>query len=548
MKVTNSKLPCPLCDSSDAYHVYEDGHGYCFSCEGYVAPNNSKETTQPTQQKETKVAKKKFKLPTVFAPINSRGLSKKTTQFYGVGVAGKNQASISKHYYPYYNDEGEHIATKVRITKDKSFPWEGNARESTLFGSQLFPKGSAKYLTVTEGEIDAMSAYQLMGSRWPSVSVKDGAPSALKHCKANYDYIDSFDNVVICFDTDKQGKKAAREVAALFGPKAKVVTFSTPGMKDANDFLVNSNAKEFMSQWWNAEAYSPKDIVNGRDILQRLYDRKKLHHIPGPWDGLNKLTYGFRFTEMWTFGAGSGTGKTQVLRELMHHFLKTTDYKIGGLFLEESVEESGEGMMSLHAGVPFHIPDTKYTDEEYAEAHKAVFETGRVHYLEVFGGDFEHIIQRIRYLVKAMDCKIIFLDHISILVSSMGSDGDERRSLDYIADSLKKITVELDVLLIMVSHTKRQSSTPLEEGGKFSLSDLRGTAGIGQLSNFVVGLERDGQADDREVRNTTTIRVVKNRPFGLTGIATYLYYDINTGRLTEIDPSNEAEEGDEEDV
>jgi hypothetical protein len=35
------------------------------------------------------------------------------------------------------------------------------------------------------------------------------------------------------------------------------------------------------------------------------------------------------------------------------------------------------------------------------------------------------------------------------------------------------------------------------------------------------------------MRNTTTVRVLKNRFAGITGPATYLYYDKTTGRLTE---------------
>ena len=113
--------------------------------------------------------------------------------------------------------------------------------------------------------------------------------------------------------------------------------------------------------------------------------------------------------------------------------------------------------------------------------------------------------------------------------------GDERKMLDEIAHKLNALTVELDIHLCMVAHTKRQAGKPLEEGGTTSLSDIRGTAGIGQLSNIVIGLERNGQADDAIEANTTTIRVVKNRFCGRTGVACQVYYDELTGRLTEID-------------
>ena len=96
--------------------------------------------------------------------------------------------------------------------------------------------------------------------------------------------------------------------------------------------------------------------------------------------------------------------------------------------------------------------------------------------------------------------------------------------------------MEYDVLLIMVSHTKRQTGKPHEEGGRVSLADLRGTAGIGQLSNLVVGFERDGQCEDVVERNTTTVRVIKNRFCGLTGPACRLFYNKDIGRLIEVTP------------
>jgi hypothetical protein len=32
MKILEQHIPCPMCSSSDAYCIYSDGHGYCFSC------------------------------------------------------------------------------------------------------------------------------------------------------------------------------------------------------------------------------------------------------------------------------------------------------------------------------------------------------------------------------------------------------------------------------------------------------------------------------------------------------------------------------------
>jgi twinkle protein len=51
---------------------------------------------------------------------------------------------------------------------------------------------------------------------------------------------------------------------------------------------------------------------------------------------------------------------------------------------------------------------------------------------------------------------------------------------------------------------------------------------------MVIGLERNGQADDPIERNTTNVRVLKNRFCGTTGKAGGLLFDANTGRMNEI--------------
>ena len=81
---------------------------------------------------------------------------------------------------------------------------------------QLFNGG--KFVTLTEGEVDAMSVYQMLGSKYPVVSIKNGVASALKDVKKSYTWLDKFDNIVINFDNDEVGREAAYKVAIYFNP------------------------------------------------------------------------------------------------------------------------------------------------------------------------------------------------------------------------------------------------------------------------------------------------------------------------------------------
>ena len=128
------------------------------------------------------------------------------------------------------------------------------------------------------------------------------------------------------------------------------------------------------------------------------------------------------------------------------------------------------------------------------------------------------------------------LDHISILVSSQEGSLDERKTIDACVTKLRTLVQELGITLFMVSHLRRPSNGSHETNStNVSLSDLRGSHSIGQLSDLVIGLERNGQADCIIERHTTYVRVIKNRFSGLTGQCTKLYYDYVTGRITEAE-------------
>ena len=260
-----------------------------------------------------------------------------------------------------------------------------------------------------------------------------------------------------------------------------------------------------------------------------------------PWAGLNELTYGIRFGELVTVTAGSGLGKSQVLREIAWHILQNTSDNVGLMFLEESVKKTGLSLMSLAVDTPLHLPDTiTVSDQQRRSAFDATLGTGRVFLFDHFGStSIDNIVNRVRYLAKGIGCKYIFLDHLSIIVSAQ-ENSDERKAIDEIMTKLRMLVQETNIALIIVSHLKRPSDKGHEEGAATSLAQLRGSASIAQLSDMVIGLERNGQHDDPLVRNTTQCRVLKNRHNGATGPAGCLLYNKITGRMTPTDDISDA--------
>ena len=526
-------LPCPLCSSSDAVSLNADGSAYCFSCQEYMREYNAEqEPTIINRENETK----SFQTQSDFAEIVDRNIKTDTCKKYGVTVKIDSVGNIINHYYPYHDKQGAKIGTKTRFTKLKEFSIQGNTKNSGLFGEHLFTKN--KYIIITEGELDCLSAYQMFKTdkyETPVVSIKNGITSAVKDVKNSLEWLENnFDNVIINFDNDAQGKEGALKVAELFSPgKCKILNLPE-GFKDASDCLTKNKIQAYVKSFWEAKVFAPDGIINANTLFDQITKPTIRSFVQYPFEGLNKITYGIRPAELVTFTAGSGLGKTQVMREIVYHMIKKTKDNVGLLMLEETPVITSKGLMSLEANQRLHLPDVHLSKEEMKTYFDKTVGTGRVFMFDHFGSNsIDNIVSRVRFLAKGLDCKYIIIDHVSIIVSDQ-SHGDERRALDEIMTRLRTLVQETGVAMMVVSHLRRPDGKGHEEGAATSLSQLRGAASIGQLSDIVIGLERDAQNDNPDIRNTTRVRVLKNRFSGMTGPCCNLQYNVDTGRLVEV--------------
>jgi twinkle protein len=519
---------CEHCGSSDGSSLYDDGHQYCHVCHAYTASEGTEFRAQQDVQRQSTTKVFTMKTTGEAKAIVDRGISRETCEYFGV------TQETGKHFYPYFDETGAKVAEKIRSVENKTFSIAGNFNKATLFGQNLFQK-EGKYITIVEGELDALASYQMTGSKWPTVSIRNGASAAVKDCKAQYEYLDSFETIVICFDADEVGQKAAKEVAELFGNKVKIVQH-LKGFKDACDYLANGKSSEFVNCWWRSPSYVPDGIIAASSLWESVSEPEPVAEAFYPFKGLNDLLYGLRSAELITVTAGSGLGKSQFLREILYRILETTTWKIGGMFLEESVRKTARSIMSLHANKKLHLPDTEVTERELKEAFDATLGTNRVFLFDHFGSlAIDNVLNRVRYMARACDCRVVFLDHLSILVSGI-DNADERKSIDVMMTRLRTLVQETGITLICVSHLKRPSTDKGHEDGQaVTLSQLRGSGSIAQLSDAVITLERNSMSDDPMVRNTTKVAVAKNRYTGATGPACSLLYDSKTGRMVEMD-------------
>ena len=513
---------CPSCKSQDNLARYTDGHAYCFGCHHYEHGDGSL-VNEP--RRHTMKDMVEFDV----APLPKRALNEDTCKkwHYGVGKYNGTPVQIAN----YCDDDGKAVAQKLRFP-NKDFVWLGKPDKAGLWGQHLWGNGG-KMVTVTEGEIDALTVSQLFDNKWPVVSIPNGAAGAVRTVKNCLDWLEKFESVIFAFDQDDAGRKAARDCATMLSPgKAKIV--SAMPMKDPNECLVAGMGKELVSSIWGAKTYRPDGVVPGEELWEVIINNEEAESVPYPWTGLNDKLFGIRRGELVTLTSGTGIGKSSVCRELAYHLMRQGE-KVGYIALEESVKRSAEGIMGIYLNKPPHLWKTYGVDEEQKrEAFDHSVGTGRLVLYDHWGScDSDNLLNQVRYMARSMGCSHIFLDHLSIVVSGM-ENGDERRMIDNTMTRLRSLVEETKVAMFLVSHLRRPDGRGHEEGATTSLSQLRGSHAIAQLSDSVIGLERNQQ--DEATANVLTCRVLKNRYAGETGISTQLEYERESGRLHEWMP------------
>lgn len=467
-------------------------------------------------------------------PIPSRKLTLKTADRFGYAM-GKDHKGRACHVSPYYRD-GKLVAQHLRYP-GKNFRIVGDTKELPFFG-QRHCSGSGRRIVVTEGQLDAMSVDQVLGNKWPVVSVPHGTGSATKCVKNNIAFLEGYDEVVFMFDMDEPGQEAALECARLLSPgKAKIASLP---LKDASECLLNGDAKAINSAVWEAQPYRPDGLVKVSDIKDEALKPLQMG-LPWPWESLTKATYGRHRGQVITLGAGTGIGKSDVFTQIIAHTI--ADKADGGLelpaavfYLEQMPKETVRRIAGKTKGRPFHVPleEGEWDQSEYEETINKLDADNRLTFYDHFGEtDWGVIEGHIRYLYHSEGVLDFFIDHLT----AMADPDNEKESLEVLMKSVATLAQELGITVYMISHlTTPEKGKSHEEGGRVTIRQFKGSRSIGFWSHVMIGLERDQQSESEDLKNITTMRVLKERYTGRgTGALVYLRYEHTTGMLHETD-------------
>jgi twinkle protein len=520
--------PCPFvgCGSSDAFDYNEDKKvGMCRSC-GQSYPHKRMKLTDWARERYPLADTTKQQEPDdyVATPLSGsmredyqahRGVNPQTMRFFRCLTQFDSTDTGVSHKYV-YPDGG----SKTRVFP-KNFH-VSNFKSDQLFGMNLFNAGMSKAVTITEGELDAMSAYQMLGSKYPVVSLPSATPSKklLENCK---DWLGSFEKIYLSLDADDKAEAFAMQLMRLF--PGRVYKVPHDKFKDANEFLLAGEAVSYTRAWYNAGLFTPANIyATEDDFLALLNETQDSSYIPTGIKALDEKILGLMQGHFTVIKAPTGIGKSELMRYLEYNFIKNyPEVKFASWHLEETKLRSLLGVVSyvLNDNVTRKdLIETKGRVEDVKDAIKTI--TAHSSYIQFHlkeSDSSEELLDQIRVLSQVYGCQYIMFEPIQDIVS-VGDDKDKEAVLATLAVQLSKMAADLNIGIVTIAHTN--------ENG-----DPKYCKMIGQRASVVIDLERDKDSDDLVERNTTKIYVKKNRPCGLEGKAGELIFNIDTFTLKE---------------
>jgi twinkle protein len=544
------KEACPECGSKDNLVRYADGHAHCFSahCDHWEPAWKDGETQQEVRKVSTAVTGLLRPDEASFRRLEARDLSEETLRKFGYFTTMWRGERVQ--VAPYFDSAGSPTMQKVR-TKDKEF-FVLKAEDAPdkplnamwLYGRHVWGDKHDRKVVVFTGEHDAHAAAEVTKFKFPCVSVNTGDQGALKCLKANYLWLDRFEEIILFFDNDESGQSIVADCARLFDA-GKVKIAKIEGVKDASQAKQDKTPGKITEAIYAAYTWRPKGIVNAMEGAEEFVrDGLVIASWPYPFPKLEEKTRGQRRGEVTFHIGGTGIAKTTLLYHYETHLAKwqgreeadagttkdeTHPVKIGHLGFEDTLRSVKMGLLSIHAGRRLHMDPV--SPEELTKIYKDLFGTKQIELYDPANAEMGKaaIEGYIKYMVKALGCVKIVVDPLSMLVAMLGTGGSRVEKEDEMAAHVAFLAKSLNCSIDVSHHLKKADGKTFEEGASVSMDDIRGSGAFSFFASNIFAYERDQQGNRPDLLR---VRILKCRHTGNTGVADILQYDTKTGRYS----------------
>lgn len=569
------KVGCPGCirkgndNSRNNLQVYgETESAHCFACGWTIASKEHREAMGwdeeeefeneedvVTREKITPEENERIKAMTNPDGKGYRGIRKDINTFFGVRYEMDTSTGEPVKQYVPCTIESELCGYRTRtFPKDFSNPIGQVGREVDFIGEFRF-KSHTRTLMIVGGEIKMLAAYQILlddqknrdKMNYETVAVvcsSLGEAGAAKQAQSRYEFCSQFSKIIVAMDSDSAGEEAAEKLAKVL-PRGKVFIMKMR-YKDADTYIAKGKEKEFVQDYWNSKPWSPAGLYTADQLYDAALAHISMERLPMP-SFLPKLNYmlGGGIPKggcIVLIAAASSIGKTTVLNQCLVEWIMNDNERFGVVSLEATAGDYAANLISYYTKTRYMGIESReqriqmMSSDSTKDAAKELFtrEDGSPRFVlcDDRGEKLDVMQKKIEEMVKAMGCTAILIDVTSDLLSGLTTSEQEMHM-----DWQKKLTKETGVTLLNVVHIRKAASGQKEGSRGAAVSDesIMGTSTLYKSAAIIIGLERDKMAEEDFVRNTTKVKLLKNRANADTGPAGELYYDKDSHRLHDMD-------------
>ena len=398
---------------------------------------------------------------TVLLWLHARGIEDRTIDAFQVAAASGDVVVL-----PYVRD-GELVNVKHRSVVDKSKMWQAKEAEPCLFGWQTVGP-TTREIAITEGEFDAMALWQV---GIEALSVNQGAGNH-QWIDNDWERLERFSKIFLCFDDDAAGKKGVAEVARRLGEdRCYVVTFPE---KDANDYLkAGATLEAFRACFARARTFDPVELVRASafedELVREFYPAEGEERDPVLRLGNDQRWFRFRGGEISVWTGFNGHGKSQMLGQVglgllaQGHSICIFSGEMQPARLLKRMTRQATGF--AEPAVPFIRKVARWFDD-------------RLWLFNLTGSaDSERLLAVFTYAVRRYGIRTFFIDSL-MMIADVPEDGKgcleaQRQFMRKLADFAKRF----DAHVHLVAHPRKAQDEKTGPG-------KQDTAGSGKITNM----------------------------------------------------------------
>lgn len=526
----------------------EDGtfSGYCFS-KGVYVPNPYKD--KPENYKPAVTLKTKEQIREEVEEIQEypvmdledRKLKKEYLDYFGIkiGVSETDGRTPKLHYYPYTDSEGELSGYKVRLIESKRIWSLGELKGVELFGWRQALESDGRNLYITEGELDAVTLFQILkernkGGKYADmnpavVSLAHGASSAIRDLTPHLDAINRrWKEIILVYDMDEAGKAAVEETLKVL-PQARVAELPD---KDLNDCLVNGKVKAaFNAIQFNSERPKNTRLVTAASVVEEARQQTPWGYSY-PYKALTQLTRGRRLGEVIYLGAGVKMGKSELLNDMVAHDVKEHGWKVFVAKPEESNRRTLQGVVGKLVNGIFHDPAIPFDYELFDKGVEMLGENLLM--LDLYQDlNWETLKGDIR-AAAAEGVTSVYIDPITVMTNTLNA-ADANTMLQKMAQEAAGLAKDLDLIMHFFCHLRAPDTGPNHErGGAVLSTQFAGSRAMMRSCHVMLGIEGNKDPDlPEDQRNIRELVLLEDRMTGNSG-RVKLFWNKHNGSFNEI--------------